>query len=82
MFKGLPFGISSAQDVFQAVMSEMFEDIEGVEVVVDDLLIWGTTEEEHDTRQEKVLQRAQQQNLKLNKDKSQIKLKVHWPCPR
>ena len=53
----------------------MFEDIEGVEVVIDDLLIWGTTEEEHDARLEKVLQRAQQRNLKLNKDKSQIKLK-------
>ena len=75
MFKRLPFGISSAQDVFQSIMSEMFEDIEGVEVVIDDLLIWGTTEEEHDARLEKVLQRAQQRNLKLNKDKSQIKLK-------
>ena len=75
MFKRLLFGISSAQDVFQSIMSEMFEDIEGVEVVIDDLLIWGTTEEEHDARLEKVLQRAQQQNLKLNKDKSQIKLK-------
>ena len=75
MFKRLPFGISSAQDVFQSIMSEMFEDIEGVEVVIDDLLIWGTTEEEHDARLEKVLQCAQQWNLKLNKEKSQIKLK-------
>ena len=75
MFKRLPFGISSAQDVFQAVMSEMFEDIEGVEVVVDDIIIWGTTQEEHDTTLEKVLQRATQRNLKLNKDKSQIRLK-------
>lgn len=33
---------------------------DGVEVVVDDLLIWGTTEEQHDARLEKVLQRAQQ----------------------
>ena len=41
MFKRLPFGLSSAQDVFQDIMSEMFEDIEGVEVVVDDLLVWG-----------------------------------------
>ena len=75
MFKRLPFGISSAQDVFQAVMSEMFEDIEGVEVVVDDIIIWGTTQEEHDTTLEKVLQRATERNLKLNKDKSQIRLK-------
>ena len=48
MFKRLPFGISTAQDVFQADMSEMFEDIEGIEVVVDDLLIWGTTEGKYD----------------------------------
>ena len=65
MFTRLPFGISSTQD-------EMFEDIEGVEVVVDDLLIWGETEEQHDSRLEKV---AEHRNLKLNKDKSQIKRK-------
>ena len=47
-FKRLPFGLSSSQDVFQKVMSEMFEDIEGVEVVVDDVLIWGETENQHD----------------------------------
>ena len=75
MFTRLPIGISSAPDVFQSIMSEMFEDIEGVEVVVDNLLIWGETEEQHDSRLEKVLQRAEQRNLKLNKDKSQIKCK-------
>ena len=73
-FKRLPFGISSAQDVFQAVMSEMFKDIEGVEVVVDDLLIWAETE-----RLRKVLERARQRNLKLNEAKSQIKLdEIHY----
>ena len=39
MFKCLPFGLSSAQDIFQKVMTEIFEDINGVEVVVDDILI-------------------------------------------
>ena len=75
MFKRLPFGISSAQDVFQSIMSDIFEDIEGVEVVVDDILVRGTNLEEHDSRLEQVLQRAQSRNLKLNKDKSQIRLK-------
>ena len=28
----------------------MFEDIEGVEVIVDDILVWGSTVEEHDAR--------------------------------
>lgn len=72
MFKSLPFGLSSAQDVFQDIMSEMFEDIEGVEVVEDDMLIWRETKE-HDARQQ-VLKHARHRNLRLNKDKTQIKL--------
>ena len=61
-------------------MSGMFEDIEGVEVVVEDLLIiWGETEAERDERLRKVLERARQHNLKLNKAKSQIKLdEIHY----
>ena len=51
-------------------MSVMFEDIEGVEVVVDVVLIWGETEEEHDARLEQVLKHARHRNLRLNKDKS------------
>ena len=54
-------------------MSEMFEDIEGVEVVIDDLLVWGENEEQHDARLIKVLERARTRNLKLNKDKCHIK---------
>ena len=49
-FKCLPFGLSSALDVFQKVMSEMFESSEGVEVVVDDIVVWGESEEQHDAR--------------------------------
>ena len=73
MFKRLPFGLSSAQDVFQDIMSEIFKDIEGVEVIVDELLIWGETEKQHDIRLKQVLERARHHNLKLNKDKSQIR---------
>ena len=73
MFKRLPFGLSSAQDIFQRVMAEMFEDINGVEVVVDDILVWGTNEAEHDSRLTKVLDRACLRNLKLNKAKCQFK---------
>ncbi len=53
-------------------MTEMFEDLQGVEVMVDDILVWGTNQKEHDKRLEKVLQHAKQRNLKLNKEKSQI----------
>ena len=72
MFKRLPFWLSSSQDIFQRIMSEMFHDIEGVEVV-DDLLIWDESEEQHDIRLTQVLERARDRNLKLNKSKCQIK---------
>ena len=75
MFKRLLFSITSALDVFQAIVSEMFEDLDGVEAVVDDIVIWGITEAEHDARLEQVFQRTRERNLKLNKEKSQIKLK-------
>ena len=73
MFKRLPFGLSSSQGIFQKIMSEMFQDIPGVEVVVDDLLIWGENEEQHDTRLIQVLERARHRNLKLNRTKCQIR---------
>ena len=38
----------------------MFRDIDGVEVVVDNLLIWGETDEQHDKRLKKVLERVRQ----------------------
>ena len=86
MFNRLPFGLCSAQDVFQSIMSEMFDDIDGVEVIVDDLLIWGENESQHDSRLRKVLERAKERNLKLNKKKSQINT-LKYPildifCPR
>ena len=73
MFKRLPSGLSSSQVIFQKIMSEMFEDIPGFEVVVDDLLIWGENREEHDERLIQVLQRARHQGLKLNKAKCQFR---------
>ena len=72
MFKRLPFGLSSSQDIFQRVMSQMFEDIEGVEVVVDDILVWGENEQQHDSRLKQVLERACHRDLKLNKSKCQF----------
>ena len=73
MFKCLPFGLSSSQDIFQKAMLEMFHDIKEVEVVVNDLLIWGESDEQHDSRLIQVLERALNRNLRLNKSKYQIK---------
>ncbi|KAA0714109.1 Retrovirus-related Pol polyprotein from transposon opus [Triplophysa tibetana] len=72
-FLRLPFGISSASEVFQRAVVQMIEDLDGVINIVDDLLVWGETVREHDARLKKLLQRAREYNLKLNKKKCQIR---------
>lgn len=47
-FVRLPFGISSAPEVFQKKNYEIFGDIDGVEVYFDDLIISGVDEVDHD----------------------------------
>jgi hypothetical protein len=51
-------------------MSDIFDDIEGVEAVVDDLLIWAENEDQHDAILKKVLEQARQRNLRFNKEKT------------
>ncbi|XP_046863328.1 uncharacterized protein LOC124457081 [Xenia sp. Carnegie-2017] len=43
-FNRLPFGISPAPEVFQKAMHQLFDRIDGCEIIMDDILIWGTTE--------------------------------------
>ena len=46
-------------------MVEMLEDIPGVEVIVDDILVWGSTIQEHDERLKVTLDRIRENNVKL-----------------
>ena len=39
-FQRLPFGIVSASEIFQRVMSQMVEDKDGAEDVMDDIVVW------------------------------------------
>ena len=69
----LPFGIKCASELYQSIMSEMIEDIEGAEVIMDDILVWGTTIEEHDRRLKIVLDKARKYNLKLSPNKTEFR---------
>ena len=68
-FTRMPFGIKSAQEIFQKRMTQNFGDLEGVETDIDDILVWGKTEEEHHKRLKAVLQRCQDIHLTLNMEK-------------
>ena len=46
----LPFGINSASKVYQRIICVMVQDLEGVESIIDDIIIFGKDIEEHDRR--------------------------------
>lgn len=69
-YKKLPFGINSATEIFQECFEEVFGDIEGVDI--DDLRIIARNQHEHNIILEKVLQRAQERNIKFNIEKCNI----------
>ena len=69
----LPFGIKCAPEIFQRIMDNMLEGIDGARAIMDDILIAARNEKEHDAIMKKVIQRATEYNLKLNFDKCQVK---------
>ncbi|KAI7789577.1 hypothetical protein IRJ41_019347 [Triplophysa rosa] len=74
-FLRMPFGTSSAPEVFHKAMEHMIEGIQGVHGYVDDIILWGSTIEQHNERLMEVLQRVQNYGLKLNKEKCQFGVK-------
>ena len=68
-FNRLPFGVNSAQDVFQKEIDLTYEGLPGVSAIVDDILVYGKDREEHDARLHAVLQRTRDRGIKLNPDK-------------
>ena len=55
-------------------MSHLFQDIQGVEVIVDDLVVWGGDVVLHDARLRQVLDRCREHNLKLNRGKCHFRV--------
>lgn len=68
-FLRLPFGIISASEIFHRAMEHIIEGLEGVRAYVDDLVVWGSTLQEHNQRLFQLLQRVQKYGLKLNRAK-------------
>ncbi|XP_013882267.1 uncharacterized protein K02A2.6 [Austrofundulus limnaeus] len=68
-FRRLPFGITSAPEIFQRQLSSLLNNHEGVVVVMDDILVYGATKEDHDNHLNAVLKTIKDSGLKLNKAK-------------
>ena len=71
-FNKLPFGISSAPEHFQRRMSEILVDLPGVVCQMDDILVFGKTQSEHDQHLEAVLRRIEEANVMLSPQKCEF----------
>ena len=74
-FNRLPFGITSAPEHFQRKMSQILEGQEGAVCMMDDILIYGSTQDEHDSRLISVLDKIKASGATLNEDKCQFSKK-------
>ena len=68
-FNRLSFGICSAPERFQRRMSRILESLPGVMCTMDDVIIFGRTQEQHDERSIEVLRRLAPTGVTLKKCK-------------
>ena len=71
-FHFLPFGLSSSPGVFQSFMCKVLDNIPGVTVYQDDLLLVSKNNDSHKILVRKVLKTLKDAGLKLNYDKWSI----------
>ena len=82
-FNKLPFGISSAPEHFQKRMSAILAGLQGVVCQMDDVLVFGKDQPEHDARLTAVLKRIESAGATLNPEKCEfsqrsLKFKGHF----
>ena len=81
-FHRLPFGISSAPEIFQHQMSQMLAGLPGTVCMMDDVLVFGATQEEHDNNLKRLLRTIRESGMTLNPEKcefssNQVKFLAH-----
>lgn len=68
-YRRVPYGLSSAPAAFQKMMTKILSGLKGVKCYLDDVIIYGPSQEEHDANLKAVMKRIQEAGLQLNKEK-------------
>lgn len=68
-FLRLPFGITSAPEIYHRTIHMIYEHIPGCTTMMDDIIVWGSTLQEHNQRLQQVFDASRKSNLKLNREK-------------
>ena len=73
-FLRMPFGISPGSEIMQKRNEETFGDIQGVNVIANDLIIAAKADQDHDNILHRVLSRSRDKGVKFNSEKVQCKI--------
>ena len=65
-FNRMPFGIKSAPEHYQKKITQILEGLDGHISIIDDMLIHGKTQKEHDERVRAVLKKLDEAGTTLN----------------
>ncbi|XP_053691658.1 uncharacterized protein K02A2.6-like [Sabethes cyaneus] len=72
-YKRLHFGLCNAPDIFQEILqTKVLSGCRGQKCYLDDIIVHGSTKEEHDTNLRAVLNRLQEHNVRINMGKCVI----------
>ena len=71
-FKHLPFGIVVSQDIFQRRLDDIYGNIPNVTGIANDIILFGSTQEEHDYAFLNMLTATRANNVSLNSEKLQF----------
>ncbi|EGT46879.1 hypothetical protein CAEBREN_12555 [Caenorhabditis brenneri] len=68
-YNRLPFGIEAAPGIFQQFMDKLINGLDGTSAYLDDLIVTGSTIEEHNSRVHKLMQKIQDFGFRIRMEK-------------
>ena len=68
-YERAPFGINSIPEHYNRRMYEALKDLKGIARVVDDIMVYGGTAEEHERNVRQLLQRCRERRIRLHEGK-------------
>ena len=71
-YNRLVFGVASAPAIWQQAMDQILEGIPHVQCILDDMIIFGATDQEHLDNLEEVLSRLSKHGLRANSSKCEF----------
>ena len=65
-FRRLNFGVNSGAEIFHEELKQKIQLIKGVQNIYDDILVYGTDENDHNRALNELLQTLEENNITLN----------------